>query len=253
MILLNWQDSTLETQIEYGAKIGEIELEAAKNELSNFKRNVIPVAEYFDYKQLLYVVSTANQQEKVLEIHSTSTCGNFQIGGERSPEAIFEDMQTALDHMLESGERLLKPRPESAGSYRHYRYDNDEEDEDYDGGITRAAAFVGVPTGAPSGLTFEGPPMVLWVVGGPGSNKTEKMEEIAGQWPDWKLISVSRLLWQYLNDEFPDGLEDKNVSKPDSQMSGREITANMVRKVVRKGEMVPQVRTSSDGFIQVKL
>ena len=28
-----------------------------KAELRNFRRNVIPVAEYFDYKQLLYVVS----------------------------------------------------------------------------------------------------------------------------------------------------------------------------------------------------
>ena len=57
MILLNWDDATLERQIEYGVKMGEIELEAAKAELRNFRRNVIPVAEYFDYKQLLYVVS----------------------------------------------------------------------------------------------------------------------------------------------------------------------------------------------------
>ena len=57
VILLNWDDSTLERQIEYGVKMGEIEFEAAKAELRNFRRNVIPVAEYFDYKQLLYVVS----------------------------------------------------------------------------------------------------------------------------------------------------------------------------------------------------
>jgi hypothetical protein len=56
VILLNWQDSTLEKQIEYGAKIGEIELGQARSELGNFRRNAIPVAEYFDYKQLLYVV-----------------------------------------------------------------------------------------------------------------------------------------------------------------------------------------------------
>ena len=28
----------------------------------------------------------------------------------------------------------------------------------------------------------------------------------------------------------------------EAEMSGREITANMVRKVVKKGEMVPQVQ-----------
>ena len=30
VILLNWDDSTLERQIEYGVKMGEIEFEAAK-------------------------------------------------------------------------------------------------------------------------------------------------------------------------------------------------------------------------------
>jgi len=31
----------------------------AKGELKNFKRNIASVAEYFDYKGLLYVVSTS--------------------------------------------------------------------------------------------------------------------------------------------------------------------------------------------------
>ena len=48
---------SLERQIEYGARLGEIELDTARLELKNFRKYVIPVAEYFDYKQLLYVVS----------------------------------------------------------------------------------------------------------------------------------------------------------------------------------------------------
>ncbi len=57
VILLNWTLVSLERQIEYGARLGEIDLEMAKVELRNFKKNVVPVAQYFDYKQLLYVVS----------------------------------------------------------------------------------------------------------------------------------------------------------------------------------------------------
>jgi hypothetical protein len=67
------------------------------------------------------------------------------------------------------------------------------------------------------------------------------MEEISKVYPDWKLVSVSGLVWEFLQREFPDGLEDKNVKVSEAEMSERDITANMVRKVVRKGEMVPQV------------
>ena len=56
-ILLNWHDEALEAQIEYGAKEGRIKLAEAKDELRHFKRHVIPVAEFFDFKELLYVVS----------------------------------------------------------------------------------------------------------------------------------------------------------------------------------------------------
>ena len=83
--------------------------------------------------------------------------------------------------------------------------------------------------------------MVIWVMGGPGSSKTEKMEDIAAQHPEWRLINASTLVWDYLRKEFPNGLDDKAVGE-EAEMSGREITANMVRKVVKKGEMVPQVR-----------
>jgi adenylate kinase len=56
VILLNWHEAALSSQIEYGAKRGQVELSVAKAELKHFKKHVIPVAEFFDYKQLLYVV-----------------------------------------------------------------------------------------------------------------------------------------------------------------------------------------------------
>ena len=56
VILLNWRELAIVKQIEFGAKQGFVNLAAAKAELRHFKRHVIPVAEFFDYKQLLFVV-----------------------------------------------------------------------------------------------------------------------------------------------------------------------------------------------------
>ncbi len=56
MILLNWTLSSLERQIEYGARLGEIDLDLAKIEFRNFRENGQAIANYYDYKQLLYVV-----------------------------------------------------------------------------------------------------------------------------------------------------------------------------------------------------
>ena len=57
VILLNWREETLQRQIEYGAQLGEVDLSVAKLELSNFKKHGIPVAEFFDHKQMLHPVA----------------------------------------------------------------------------------------------------------------------------------------------------------------------------------------------------
>ena len=56
-VLLNWHEDAIQAQIEYGASQGQVDLATARSEWKHFKKNVIPVAEYFDSKQLLYVVS----------------------------------------------------------------------------------------------------------------------------------------------------------------------------------------------------
>mgnify|MGYP001191370869 FL=1 len=56
VILINWHDEAIKAQIEYGAKEGQIQLQAAKAELRHYKKHVISVAQYFAFKQLLYVV-----------------------------------------------------------------------------------------------------------------------------------------------------------------------------------------------------
>lgn len=47
----------LERQIDYGAKLGHVVLSLAKMELNNFYKNVMPVADYFDQREMLHAVS----------------------------------------------------------------------------------------------------------------------------------------------------------------------------------------------------
>lgn len=57
VILISWRQKVLEKQIDYGAKLGHVVLSLAKMELTNFFRNVMPVAEYFDQSDMLMTVN----------------------------------------------------------------------------------------------------------------------------------------------------------------------------------------------------
>lgn len=218
VILINWQDDTLSQQIEYGSQIGEISLEQAKLELSNFRKHVIPVAEYFDYKQLLYVIQ-----------------------GERHPDNIFADFVEAFERILESEAILSRPRPHSSGSYRDYKHVNDEEypfARQYQSATYQGLSSMTINTQIPS--LNGGQPFVIWINGGPGSSKAERMDEIALLYPAWRIISTGSLLWKYLHEQDPRNDAPSNYISAVVQRSDDHITSSMIYNVMSKGEMVPQ-------------
>ncbi|CAH2105045.1 unnamed protein product [Euphydryas editha] len=57
VVLVSWRQRVLERQIEYGARLGHVVLSLARMELSNFYKNVMPVADYFDQSNMLIAVS----------------------------------------------------------------------------------------------------------------------------------------------------------------------------------------------------
>ncbi|VEN41207.1 unnamed protein product [Callosobruchus maculatus] len=77
VILISWRQKVLERQIDYGAKLGQVVLSLARMELSNFYKNVIPVAEYFDQSNML-----------------------ISINGERSPGDVYKDFRAAVFRIL---------------------------------------------------------------------------------------------------------------------------------------------------------
>ena len=61
VVYLKWEKDALFRQIQYGASLGELELEYAKTELNTFFENQTGLIEYFQKTQTLYLVCTNNK------------------------------------------------------------------------------------------------------------------------------------------------------------------------------------------------
>ena len=53
---MKWEKDALLRQIEYGASLGQINLENAKNELERFFENEEELISYFQHHKMLHVV-----------------------------------------------------------------------------------------------------------------------------------------------------------------------------------------------------
>ncbi|KAK3850977.1 hypothetical protein Pcinc_042342, partial [Petrolisthes cinctipes] len=157
-ILLDWRESTLLNNLEAGAKMGSLMLDAARRELADFTTKVLPVCEYYDNHGLLYVVS-----------------------GERSQEEVFRDVQRAHT-------KIIRPQPHpppsraSVGSYREYRRMVP---------LTHQPLSTSVITPAPDDQTY---PPTLFFMGGPGSDKWRLMSGITYLYPGWACIGIGQML-----------------------------------------------------------
>ena len=58
MIWLKWNKHSLRRQVEYGARLGQVDLAMAKNELEAFFEHEEVVIEYFRKRKMLYLVGT---------------------------------------------------------------------------------------------------------------------------------------------------------------------------------------------------
>ena len=63
----------------------------------------------------------------------------------------------------------------------------------------------------------------------------EKIEEVSSVYPNWRVIPVGTMLWDYLAEVFL-----VNSWEPASG-NHEESRATMIKEVMTKGEMVPQV------------
>ena len=115
---------------------GLINLAAAHIELDSFKRHVIPVAEFFDSKQILHLVT-----------------------GDRRPEEVYVDFSAVFRSIVNN---LKRGR--------------------------------GVLGGGEERVLSLADKTVVWVVGGPGSKKYQRVQQILKEHPTWTLINTGSSL-----------------------------------------------------------
>lgn len=111
VILVAWSQKVLERQIDYGAKLGHVVLSLAKMELSNFYKNVMPVADYFDQRGMLISVGLRGAaRAAAIPTFGDAFC-RFQINGERNPADVYKDFRSAVLRILGSAEQVGPPAP----------------------------------------------------------------------------------------------------------------------------------------------
>ncbi|XP_050362176.1 uncharacterized protein LOC126781297 [Nymphalis io] len=249
VVLVSWRQRVLERQIEYGARLGHVVLSLARMELSNFYKNVMPVADYFDQSNMLIAVN-----------------------GERNPEEVYKDFRTAVLQILGAVEEQgmngvgvgaraipgeivgVEPAPARIHEDDPLKaQDVDIEDDSLPATkmpIIPAAPVPVMPISAaqlpiasvPKVLPINGniervlspktevirvhgvttTPPTLWVVGGPGSNKATLCERAVSQRNGWTHFSLGQRL--------------RAIAEAGG---GPASDGNIARTAVSAGELVP--------------
>ncbi|XP_052851693.1 adenylate kinase isoenzyme 5 isoform X2 [Drosophila gunungcola] len=199
VILISWRQSVLQKQIDYGAKLGHVVLSLAKMELENFFKNVMPVADYFDQSDMLLAVNGERAPTEVykdfrtavLDILSALENQEAVMNGVTAPQ-IAEDIATtgtvlARDLAIEP---MVGGRGGPNGSVA-VAIKTGTTSADDDSGVVVTQQPKLRPEAGPDESSL---PPIIWVIGGPGSNKATLCLKAVGLNPGWAHISVGRLL-----------------------------------------------------------
>ncbi|XP_066939611.1 adenylate kinase isoenzyme 5 isoform X2 [Macrobrachium rosenbergii] len=203
-ILLDWRESTLLNNLEAGARMGTLMLDAARKELSDFHNKVLPVCEHYDNQGLLFVVS-----------------------GERSQEEVFRDVQRAHAKILEP-RTLPPPSRASVGSYREYR---------------NMVSLVQSKALSASSININPeesklPPCLLFM-GGPGSDKWRLVSGITYLYPGWACVGVGQLLrdhvtrWKEDPESYGDLPEEKVLMIQNLMKKGELVPQDLILKILK--------------------
>ncbi|XP_025405073.1 adenylate kinase isoenzyme 5 [Sipha flava] len=179
VILISWNQNVLERQIDYGAKLGHVVLSLARMELNNFYKNVTPVSDFYDQRGML-----------------------ISINGERSPIEVYNDFRSSVLQILSAHKNPVPiaipngnvhSNPDTEQPKTDTAHPNDNLTEyPNDGTENHDPVESDRTTGYdPGPMRF---PRVIFVVGGPGSNKSSLCQKVLRANNGWGHISVGLLL-----------------------------------------------------------
>ncbi|KAK7604835.1 hypothetical protein V9T40_006021 [Parthenolecanium corni] len=182
VLLLSWKKSSLERQIEYGAKLGHVVLGLARMELNNFYKHVVPVADFYDQRKLL-----------------------VSINGERNPAEVYNDFRVAVLRIIGSQRTSVTNNAVPNGKVITVSaHTHGEEIPMMNMSKPMAAPQLNPVPGSSSISTTasvsvhqppsNGYPSLIYVIGGPGSNKGSLIRKVLHRIPGWIHISTGELL-----------------------------------------------------------
>ncbi|XP_073941350.1 adenylate kinase isoenzyme 5 [Choristoneura fumiferana] len=256
VVLVSWRQRVLERQIEYGARLGHVVLSLARMELNNFYRSVMPVAEYFDQSGMLIAVNGERNPEEVYKdfraavlqilgtVEDQSTMNGVSgvgVGAGGIPGEIVgvepaPAQRSRADVMpVRHGERITSPKI----GVQHAVVPGAHIAE-----RARAEVLPIAPMGngdvqrivSPKTEVIRvrgaaSPPAVLWVVGGPGSNKAALCQRCVTMRSGWAHFSLGQRL-RSLADAGGGPASDGALAR--SAISGGELAPrDLVAQLVR--------------------
>ncbi|KAK9879399.1 hypothetical protein WA026_006466 [Henosepilachna vigintioctopunctata] len=214
-ILISWRQKVLERQIDYGAKLGQVVLSLARMELNNFYKNVIPVADYFDQSNILI---TVNGERHPSEVYADFKSSIFKILGEQDNPPVFANGKVAPVPNDVSNELPTRPSLASISQAVQSKSIPVETERPKTQVISVNSNN---PNAYPTPVKNEWPP-VVWVIGGPGSNKAMLCAQAAED-TGWSHVSLGKLL--------------RAAAEPPDHRRNPE--ANRIKECISSGEMVP--------------
>lgn len=188
--MISWRKEILQKQIDYGVKLGQVVLSLAKMELDNFYKNVIPVSEYFDQSGLLSVV---NGERNPADVYKDFRSAVFEILGS-------QDNQNALLNGVVGMGLGANDIPGTIVSVETAPEGNAEAEaqtsEIIDPGVKpptpriqtppiEVTRILEHPPTPNNNFNFENLPPIIWVIGGPGSNKSTLCLKAVALNPGW--------------------------------------------------------------------
>ncbi|XP_063914034.1 adenylate kinase isoenzyme 5 [Zophobas morio] len=247
-IMISWRQKVLERQIDYGAKLGQVVLSLARMELNNFYKNVMPVADYFDQSNMLISINGERHPSDVYKDFRTAV---FKILGMQDNPPVFTNGKIANVPSDVTNElptmQTLPPVPAPLQTHQPERMVVDPESEPERPRTQVISVNASNPNNYQSPVKTGWPP-VLWVIGGPGSNKAALCSQ-ASKDTGWTHISLGKLLRAAA--EPPDPRHNSETSKIRNSISGGEmVPLDIVMKFV-ESHMASNITTPGiilDGF-----
>ncbi|KAG5675852.1 hypothetical protein PVAND_005721 [Polypedilum vanderplanki] len=237
VILISWRQSVLKKQIDFGAKLGHVVLSLAKMELENFFKSVMPVADFYDQSSLLVA-----------------------INGERAPSEVYKDFRASVLDILQAQENQeavlngvagigngMDEIPGSIVSVETAPKQNDKKEmmvttppNSIESPIkvrTKMNGSVGKNVIEVETIELDDKvnsvskiPPIIFVLGGPGSNKAVLCLKAAGMNPGWSHFSVGRSLRSLAESE-PKPLSE-NFAIKESLTAGEMVSKESLDKLM---------------------